>query len=157
VTLPQAQAAMTALGARLAAEFPDDDPGRGISVLRSDTVRVHPQGDPVLNYAASLLMMLVGLLLAIARTNLATWLLVRGLSRAKEVSVRLALGATRGDLVRHLLVESTLLAVTGGALGCLVAVWGSGCLRSWTCRSTPAWVLTPGCWASRCCCRWPPG
>ncbi len=66
---------------------------------------------------------LVGLLLAIACTNLATWFLVRGLSRAKEVSLRLALGATRGQLVRHLLVESTLLAGAGGAVGCVLAVW----------------------------------
>jgi predicted permease len=123
VSLPQAQAAMTALGARLASEFPDDDPGRGISVMRSDTLRVHPQFDGVLNYGATFLMTVVGLLLAIACTNLATWLLVRGLSRAKEVSVRLALGATRGQLVRQLLVESTLLAGVGGAAGCLLAVW----------------------------------
>ena len=123
VDLPQAEAAMTALGVRLAREFPDHDPGRGISVLRSDTVRIHPQFDGALSYGASSLMVLVGLLLAIACTNLATWLLVRGLSRGKEISVRLALGATRGQIVRHLLVESTLLAGAGGAVGCLLAVW----------------------------------
>ena len=123
VTLPEAQAAMTALGARLASEFPDENPGRGISVVRSEDVRVHPQFDGPINATAWLLMILVGLVLAIACTNLATWLLVRGLSRAKEVSVRLALGATRGQLVRHLLVESTLLAGAGGVVGCLLAVW----------------------------------
>ena len=123
VGLPQAQAAMAALGARLAADYPDEDPGRGISVLRSDAVRLHPQFDGVLNYGASVLMILVGLLLAIACSNLATWLLVRGLSRAKEVSVRLALGATRGQIVRYLLVESSLLAGAGGALGCVLAIW----------------------------------
>jgi hypothetical protein len=45
VSLPQAQAAMTTLAARLASEFPDEDPGRGISVVRSDTVRIHPEFD----------------------------------------------------------------------------------------------------------------
>ncbi len=123
VSLPQAQAAMSALGARLASEYPDEDPGRGISVWRSDDVRTHPQFDGPLSGIAWVLMILVGLVLAIACTNLATWLLVRGLSGAKEVSVRLALGATRGQLVRHLLVESTLLAGAGGVAGCLLAVW----------------------------------
>jgi predicted permease len=139
VSLPQAQAAMTALGARLADEFPDEDPGRGISVLRSDEVRMHPQLDGVLNYGASLLMTLVGLFLAIACTNLATWLLVRGLSRAKEISVRLALGATRGQLVRHLLVESSLLAVAGGAVGCLFSVWAFRVLAT---RLTALWGMS---------------
>lgn len=123
VSLVEAQAAMTALGLRLADDFPEEDAGRGISVLHAADVRIHPQLDLPLNYGASVLMILVGLLLAIACTNLATWLLVRGLSRAKEVSVRLALGATRGQLVRQLLVESTVLAACGGAAGCLLAVW----------------------------------
>lgn len=123
VSVPQAQAAMTTLGTRLASEYPEEDPGRGISVVRSDTVRIHPEFDGPVVAIAWLLMVVVGLVLAIACTNLATWLLVRGLSRAKEVSVRLALGATRGQLVRHLLVESTLLAGAGGAVGGLMAVW----------------------------------
>lgn len=126
VSVPQAQAAMTTLGARLASEFPDEDPGRGISVVRSDTVRIHPEFDGPITAIAWLLMVVVGLVLAIACTNLATWLLVRGLSRAKEVSVRLALGATRGQLVRHLLVESTLLTGAGGVVGGLLAVWAIG-------------------------------
>jgi predicted permease len=124
VSLPQATASMTALGTRLAREFPDDDPGRGISVVRSDAILIHPQFDGILNYGASSLMIVVGLLLAIACTNLATWLLVRGSSRARELSVRLALGATRWQLVRHLLMESSLLAGVGGAVGCILAVWG---------------------------------
>ncbi len=123
VSLAQAQAGMTALGVRLASEFPDEDPGRGISVWRTEDVRTHPELDGPLTAVAWLLMSVVGLVLAIACINLATWLLVRGLSRAKEVSVRLALGATRGQLVRHLLVESTLLAGAGGVVGCLLAIW----------------------------------
>jgi predicted permease len=123
VSLPQVQAAMTTLGARLAREYPDEDPGRGISVFRSDEVLMHPQFDRPLRAMAWVLMIVVGLVLAIACTNLATWLLVRGLARAKEVSVRLALGATRRQLIRQLLVESIVLAGLGGVLGCLLAVW----------------------------------
>ncbi len=154
VSLPQAQAAMTALGAHLAKEYPDDDPGRGISVLRSDEVLVHPQFDTILGAGASILMIVVALILAIACTNLATWLLVRGLSRAKEMSVRLALGATRAQLARHLLVESTVLA---GWVVRWVTSWRNGRFdwwRSWTCRWTQAVASTTGCSASRWHCRY---
>jgi predicted permease len=65
----------------------------------------------------------MGLVLAIACSNLATLLLLRGTARRKELSLRLALGATRGQLIRHLLTESLLLSAAGGAVGCLVTWW----------------------------------
>jgi putative ABC transport system permease protein len=124
VTVAQAQGAMRILGARLASEYPNEDPGKGITVFASSDVRVHPQLDPVLRWIATVLLGVVGLVLAIACSNLATLLLVRGAARAREVAIRLALGATRGQLVRHLLTESLLLSVAGGAAGCLMAWWG---------------------------------
>jgi predicted permease len=124
VTVAQAQAAMRILGARLATEYPNEDPGKGITVFASSDVRVHPQLDGVLRWLATVLLGVVGLVLAIACSNLATLLLVRGAARAREVAVRLALGATRGQLIRHLLTESILLSVAGGAAGCLMAWWG---------------------------------
>jgi len=123
VTVAQAQAAMRILGSRLAAEYPEEDPGKGIAVFASSDVRIHPQMDGLLAAVASLLLVVVGLVLAIACSNLATLLLVRGTARAKEVSVRLALGATRGQLVRHLLTESLLLSLAGCITGCLFAWW----------------------------------
>jgi len=123
VTVTQAQAAMTALGSRLAREFPKEDKAAGISVFASRDVRIHPQVDVILAGFATALLAIVGLVLAIACSNLATLLLVRGAARVKEVSVRLAVGATRGQLVRHLLTESVLLALAGGAAGCLLAWW----------------------------------
>ncbi len=123
VTVAQAQAAMHVLGTRLASEYPNEDPGRGISVFASRDVRVHPQMDGLLATIASALLGVVGLVLAIACSNLATLLLVRGAARAKEVAVRLAVGASRAQLVRLLLVESLLLSTIGGMAGCVLAWW----------------------------------
>jgi predicted permease len=121
VTLAQAEAALDVLGRRLAAEYPNEDPGQGFTVRRTVDVRFHPQFDTLLAALATLLLGAVSLVLAIACSNLATLLLVRAAARSKEVSMRLAIGASRWQLVRLLLTESLLLATAGGAVGCALA------------------------------------
>ena len=136
VTVAQAKAAMDVLGRRLEAEYPDVSRragelalGPGITVIASTDVRIHPQADVLFMALASLVLVIVGLVLAIACSNLATLLLVRGAARAKEVAVRLAMGATRRQLVRHLLTESLLLSLAGGIAGCTLAWWGMQALQ----------------------------
>jgi predicted permease len=97
--------------------------GTGITVVPTTDVRIHPQADRPIMALASLVLVVVSLVLAIACSNLATLLLVRGAARAKEVAVRLALGARRSQLVRHLLIESLLISLAGGIAGCILAWW----------------------------------
>lgn len=120
VAVPQAQAEMTAIGAALEREYPDDYQGRGIVVARSALV---PGRISMVAAFLGLLMGIVGLVLLIACVNVAGMMLARAAARRREIAVRLAIGAGRARLIRHLLTESLIVFAAGGVAGVILSRW----------------------------------
>jgi len=126
VTHAQAQANLETIASALAREFPDTNQGR--------TAAVRPIRDAVLNtagttasgivFAGAALLIVVGIVLLIACSNVANLLLARSAARQKEIAVRLAMGASRSRLIRQLLTESVLLGLMSGIFGLVIAYVG---------------------------------
>jgi predicted permease len=120
VTVQQAQAQLDAIAARIAEQYPADSAGWGAAVvpLREETV-----GD-----VRRPLLMLFGavvFVLLIACANVANLMLARTVDRRKEIAIRAAFGAKRTRIIRQVLSESLLVSIAGGALGLIVAQWGT--------------------------------
>ena len=122
-TIDNARANLTLLASRLAADNPLTNKDRRIALKPTSDVHFHPSLDPVVVPIATALMVVVGLVLLIACANVASMLLARASGRHKEIGIRLAIGASRGRLMRQLVTEAVVLALLGAIAGTLLAWW----------------------------------
>ena len=119
VSFTRAAADMDTVAASMERDFPNTNQNVGVALLplRDDIVESDVRSTALLLFAA------VGLLLLIATANVSGLLMARATARQQEISLRVAIGATRGRILAQLLTESLMLAALGGAAGVLVAMW----------------------------------
>jgi putative ABC transport system permease protein len=125
VTLAQATSDLNNIAAELERRYPDSNTGRRVTalILLDSAVKDYKQG-------VSLLLAAVGCVLLIACANVANLQLARSLGRERELAVRAALGASRGQLAKQVFIESAILAVFGAIAGVLLALWGLDAIKA---------------------------
>lgn len=140
VDIEQAQAAMQALAASLEREYPYYNRGKTVTIVKADQNRLVEGSTDDAATGFALLMCVVLVVLVIACLNVANILLARGTGKRKEIAMRIALGASRGRIIRQLLTESILLSLVAGAAGLLLSVWTFDLIAAWI-RSTNTFPL----------------
>lgn len=128
VEVERASAELEAIAARLAAEYPESNERERVTVVATNDVAINPDFDGTVAPAGLVLLATVALVLLVACANLANMMLARGASRRRDHAIQLALGAGRARLAAQLLTESLLVALAGGAVAVLLAMWLTGLL-----------------------------
>ena len=130
VSIEQARANITAIASALASEYPTENRGRGAALVPLAEATINPGFRGIVLNAGGLLMGVVALVLLVACANVANLLLARAAARKQEIAVRLSLGASRGRLIRQLMIESLVLSMVGGVAGLVMAVWTRPALQA---------------------------
>jgi predicted permease len=129
VTRTQAAAELGVLARRFAKSYPDTDKGGGFLFEQAGSLLPGRERSRILLFFAALSVVVL-LVLGIACANVANLLLAQAATRQREMAVRIALGATRAQLLRQMLVESILLALGGGVLGTALSLWATSALST---------------------------
>ncbi|HEY5255153.1 MAG TPA: ABC transporter permease [Acidobacteriaceae bacterium] len=128
VTQAQASAELATMAQRLAKAYPDTDKGGGFLIDQAGSLP--PRDRSTVLLFLTVLSVVVLLVLATACANVANLMLIQTASRQREMAVRISLGASRGALLRQMLMESVLLALGGGVLGTLISLWATSALSA---------------------------
>lgn len=129
ISRKSAEAAIHAISRELGSKYPKEDAGMSIVLSAPGMAGTMLRG--AITGFSAVLMVVAGMVLLIACVNLASLLLARATDRRKETAVRLALGASRGQLLRQLMTESLTLSVAGGAAGVFLAWWLVDLVNVW--------------------------
>jgi predicted permease len=129
LTMAQAETDLNLVVEALGQRYPKENADTKIQ-LRTELDSRYTGATKVLKYGGFLALCISGLVLLLACANVANLMLARAATRAREIGIRLAIGASRGRIVRQLLTESVLLALLGGVLGWALAYWGADAMRA---------------------------
>ncbi|HEY6190415.1 MAG TPA: ABC transporter permease [Pyrinomonadaceae bacterium] len=129
LTMTQAETDLNVVAEALGQRYPKENADTKIQ-LTTELDSRYTGATKIIKYGGFLALCVSGLVLLLACANVANLMLARAATRAREIGIRLAIGASRGRIVRQLLTESVLLALLGGVLGLALAYWGADMMRA---------------------------